>query len=226
MYQPYKIKSLQNIDSKTYTVRRRMGSSPPELTASASILNDAEELTDFVYPWETGKPVASMKFKAMYDDQWLYWLFQVEDEDIKIHVDKNEKEEVVYSDRVELFFTTDEALSSYYCLEIDPLARVFDYRGSHYRKFNTSWNWPEGHLNVYAQRSNIGYSVTGMISIESLKKLDLLKNAMLRCGLYRGKCMEINLEKEAMKWISWIDPKSASPDFHIPSSFGTLRLEG
>lgn len=195
------------------------------IDAHSSLWNDAGELADFVYPWEPGKPVASLKFKAMHDIRWLYWRFEVSDEEIKVYVDKNEKGEVVYGDRVEIFLTADEALSSYYCLEIDPLARVFDYHASYYRKFSSDWKWPAGHLHVHAQRSDNDYYVTGMISLESLETLGLLKDGMLHCGLYYGKCMEIDLENEMMKWISWIDPKTLNPDFHIPSSFGMLVLE-
>ena len=39
---------------------------------------------------------------------------------------------VVCEDRVELLFALDEELAEYFCLEIDPLRRVLDYRDSHY----------------------------------------------------------------------------------------------
>jgi hypothetical protein len=126
---------------------------------------------------------------------------------------------------VEIFFSTDPELSSYYCIEVDSLGRVFDYHAKYYRIFDAKWKWPSGESIVQAQQNDSGYSVTGMISMTSLKKLGLLKNDTLMCGLYRGKCMEVNPSKENMKWISWINPGTPTPDFHLPSSFGTFQLK-
>ncbi|WP_160143450.1 carbohydrate-binding family 9-like protein [Chryseolinea soli] len=185
----------------------------------------ANALEDFVFPWEPGKPPAAITFRALHDDQGLYWQFRVQDRDIKTYVNKNEKSEVLHGDRVEIFLCTDTTLSTYYGLEIDALARVYDYRASYYRKFDSHWQWPSGQLRASARQDEDGYVVTGRISLQSLADLGLLANGMLHCGLYRGRCMEIDLEKEAMQWISWVTPASATPDFHIPSSFGILQLE-
>jgi hypothetical protein len=212
--------------TKVYTVRRAEHLSSVDVKdINNNFWNPANVINDFSYPWETPSLMPLMTFKAVYDHQWLYWKFEVNDSDIKVHVDKNDKTEVVYGDRVEIFFSSDQALKSYYCLEIDPLGRVYDYEASHYRKFNSTWQWPDGQLGINARQLATGYEVTGMISLKSLKELNLLNDGQLQCGLYRGKCVEINIEKEAMKWISWVKPVSPTPDFHIPSSFGQLVFE-
>lgn len=131
----------------------------------------------------------------------------------------------MHGDRVEMFLTADEKLDTYYCLEIDPTGRVFDYAASFYRKFRESWQWPDNQLHVKSHRSEVGYSILYSISLRSLIELKLLKNNELRVGLYRGRCMEIDLENEKMQWASWVKPDSEEPDFHIPSSFGVFRLE-
>lgn len=217
---------MQSTNPKTYIVRRIGHYPPDEATAHDSpSWAQAYTLNDFVFPWEPGKPSAAITFRALHDDQGLYWQFRVQDRDIKTYVNKNEKSEVLFGDRVEIFLSTDTTLSAYYCLEVDARARVYDYHASYYRKFDSQWQWPSGQLRVSARQEKHGYVVTGRISLQSLTDLGLLANGMLRCGLYRGKCMEINLEKEAMRWISWVTPASATPDFHIPSSFGIFQLE-
>ena len=210
---------------KLYKVRKSGAVAGPSIDLNSLSWREEDELTDFIYPWENGIPAPPLKFSAMYDEKWFYWLFDVEDENVKIYVDKNKKEEVVHGDRVEIFFSTDAELSSYYCLEVDPLGRVFDYHARYYRNFDPTWEWPSGELRVHARQSEHGYSVAGMLSIDSLKKLGLLKNDTLMCGLYRGKCIEVDLKKPNMKWISWADPATVTPDFHLPSSFGTFQLK-
>jgi hypothetical protein len=49
---------------------------------------------------------------------------------------KNDKLEVVNSERVEIFFRKDEALTPYYGLELDANGRVLDYEAEYHRKFN------------------------------------------------------------------------------------------
>jgi len=218
--------ALEPTNLKTYLVKRLGHYTPDEATTPDSpSWAQAVPLDDFVFPWEPGQSKAAMIFRALHDGQQLYWQFRVRDKDIKTYVDKNEKLEVIFGDRVEIFMTTDPALSTYYCLEVDSLARVYDYHASHYRKFDSQWQWPSGHLRASARLDKDGYVVTGSLSLQSLTNLGLLTNGTLRCGLYRGKCMEIDLAQEKMQWISWITPASATPDFHIPSSFGIFQLE-
>ncbi|SHG74437.1 Carbohydrate family 9 binding domain-like [Chryseolinea serpens] len=218
--------ALKPTNPKTYTVRRMLHDTLGETTAHDSVSwEQAHALHDFVFPWEPEKPSAAITFRALHDDHGLYWQFRVRDKDIKTYVDKNEKSEVIFGDRVEIFFSPDTTLSTYYCLEIDSLARVYDYRANYYRKFDSAWQWPSGQLQVQARLDENGYVVTGRIGLQSLKDLGLLTHGTLRCGLYRGKCMKIDLQQEAMQWISWVTPASATPDFHIPSSFGIFQLE-
>jgi hypothetical protein len=113
----------------------------------------------------------------------------------------------------------------YYCLELDPNGRVLDYKAEYYRKFNTEWSWPTGQLVVKASRKAEDYKVEVAIRKESLRGLGVLKGSKLEAGLYRGDCLSLNGDQASMSWISWMNPKSETPDFHIPSSFGCLILE-
>ena len=60
--------------------------------------------------------------------------------------------------------------------------------------------------------------------MESLKELNLLNNNELQAGLFRGECLKIRDPESSFSWISWIKPESVRPDFHIPSSFGVIKL--
>ena len=180
-------------------------------------------LTDFSFPWENGY-LPHLSFKALQTPDWLYCLFEVTDTKVIVFVDKHDKKEVMNSDRVELFLRRNEKMTPYYCLELDPLGRILDYKAEHYRRFDMDWSWPNNQLKVKTCQTQSGYSVEVAISKKSLIELGVLQNNRLEAGLFRGKCMEINEGVANLKWISWIKPDSPSPDFHIPSSFGVLML--
>jgi hypothetical protein len=209
---------------KTYSVKKITATIEPTGKGDHPLWKNAHELSDFHYPWEKETPLPT-KFKALHNNSMLYCLFEVVDDNINILQDKNYKSEVASSSRVEIFFKIDDKLLPYYCMEIDPLGRVLDYEGTYHRNFNSEWSWPEGHLTVKTERRKGGYSVEVAITKASLKKLGLLKNKTLQAGLYRADCFKTKSGAPDFKWISWVKPDSKTPDFHIPSSFGILRLE-
>lgn len=189
-----------------------------------SLWKQATTLSDFQYPWENNAPPPTT-FRALHDNEWFYCLFNVTDPHVYLHHDTNDKMDVVSSSRAEIFFKADDSLDPYYCLEIDPLGRVLDYIGTYHRKFDFNWSWPAGHLSIHAERHKEGYNVQAAISKASLSKLHLLNDNTLQAGIFRGDCFPQDDGKLHFKWISWVRPDSETPDFHIPSSFGLLRLE-
>jgi hypothetical protein len=186
--------------------------------------NQAKVLSSFSYPWSDKAPPV-MSFRALWDDALFYFRFEVETTRALTYVHDNNKMEVVDSDRVEIFFKSDDRLDPYYCLEMDPLGRFLDYRASFYRKFEYEWQWPgSNQLMIKSDYINSGYIVEGSITMASLKDLNLLKNNELQAGLFRGECLKIRDPESSFSWISWIKPESVRPDFHIPSSFGVIKL--
>ena len=184
----------------------------------------ANVLTSFSYPWEsTIAPPTS--FAALWDEQWLYCLYQVKDDSVITYINTNEKREAGASDRVEIFLKADDTMSPYYCLELDASGRILDYSAAYYRQMNYNWQWPKGQLMVKTSRTLDGYIVESAIAIQSLKELGLLKNNRLQAGLFRAECKDIKNGKADLRWISWIKPPSVEPDFHVPSAFGILILE-
>lgn len=182
----------------------------------------ASGLSDFSYPWREIE-CPEMTFKAYYDDEKIYFQFKVNCKSPKVFVKNNNKIEVVNSERVEIFFRKNNNMKPYYCLEIDPTGRVLDYKANFYREFDRSWKWPES-LNIKTEKDDKSYTVEGELSFSALNKLELLKDNQIEIGLYRGFCTDISNEKGEIRWISWVDSKSKKPDFHIPSSFGLLKL--
>lgn len=184
---------------------------------------DVKKLDDFSYPWLNEKPPKT-EFRAFFDRNNLYFRFYAWGGKPLVYVNNNDKKEVINSERVEIFFRPNEKMQPYYCLELDPLGRVLDYKANFYRDFDLSWQWPED-LEIETKVMDEGYCLKGKISLSILNKLDLIKNNQVQVGLYRGHCTEIVDGKASIKWISWLNSKTPQPDFHVPSSFGVFVLQ-
>lgn len=208
---------------KTYSIKKISDNIAVSGKGDDPRWREANALTDFHYPWEN-EPTPYTEFRALHSDKWVYFLFNIKDNDVNIRQENNDKREVAASSRAEIFFRIDDKLKPYYGLEIDPLGRVLDYEATYHRNFNTNWSWPARQLLIQSDRRKDGYSVEFAISKKSLQELGLLKNNVLQAGLFRANCSRPANGEEEFKWISWMKPESETPDFHIPSSFGILRL--
>jgi hypothetical protein len=188
------------------------------------VWEEAGILTEFTFPWE-GRPVPHTEFRGLFDDRAFYFAFRIVDDDVVLAEDYRSKEDVVREDRVELFFAQDEELADYYCLEMDPLGRVLDYRASYYREFDFSWTFPG--LEVAGVQTADGYSVEGMIPLESLESLGFPSpdsGRPIKFGVYRAEFSHTDGPGWTESWISWIAPGTEEPDFHVPESFGSLYM--
>lgn len=181
--------------------------------------------TGFTFPWETMEAL-STAFCSVSTEEALFFAFKVSDADLVFAAGPEEDERgVAQGDRVEIFLSKDEALGEYYCLEISPKGRVLDYRASHYRQFDHSWEC-EG-LVIATRVIEGGYQVEGAIPVSTMDSLGLLgsqENNRILTGLYRGEFSHGPDDTIIRRWISWIVPDSETPDFHIPSSFGYLEV--
>lgn len=206
---------------KTYQVRSLSGQA-----FDHDAWGRADTLKDFIQPW-TDTAVQRTLFRALYDEDWLYLRYDVKDREILVSTDRDHKLDVADSDRIEIFFRTDEDLERYYCLELDPLGRVLDYRASFYRDFDYTWRWPQEELSVRAEVHEDGYLVEAKVSLKSLVDLGILKDGNLNAGIFRGDCQRLgtgNGEAPSFNWITWVDPGTDTPDFHVKSAFGKLIL--
>ncbi|MFH4964784.1 sugar-binding protein [Gaetbulibacter sp. M235] len=184
----------------------------------------ANNLSDFHSPWEEIKNTET-KFKALWDGDYLFFCFEVLDN--TIHVDKIDDSfnSINKSDRVELFFRSNASLNPYYCLEIDPTPRIMDFKAYPKKNFDFNWNWPQDDLIVKSSSNSKGFSVEGKISIASLNKLNLIRNNIIEAGIYRAKYFKKENSVFEPIWLTWIDPETETPNFHIASSFGVFKLE-
>lgn len=180
---------------------------------------------EMTFPWrEKAAPATAFSLQA--DDEALYFAFRVVDEDVVIIEGSPDDESLVArGDRVEMFFARDGALKEYYSLEIDPRARVLDYQASFYRRFDRGWDFPG--LEVAARQRPDGYDVEGRLPFGDLESMGLAlsPDEPLLAGVFRGEFSHGGSGDIDESWISWVRPDAEEPDFHIPSSFGCLRLQ-
>lgn len=187
------------------------------------IWEKAEILTNFTSLWDDFQP-EKMELRALWDTEKIYFAYKVYD--INIHIDRRDDsvDSIGQSDRIEIFFRTDADLNPYYCLEIDPTPRIMDFIAYPNKKFDFDWNWPTNDLTVKSMITEEGFVVEIAISIQSLKNLKLIKNNTIEAGFFRAKYKKQKNNQFEPTWISWVNPNTEIPDFHIASSFGTLTL--
>lgn len=197
----------------------------------------------FSFPWKEAR-APKTEFRALCDGTDLYFTFRVTDADVVVLEKLRDEEDAVFEDRVEVYLSRDDELKDYYCFEVDSRGRAFDYRGAYYRRLDTKWNFPG--LETRGRPTADGYEVEGRIPLKSLAALGfppIRPGVKIRCGLYRaefshdrsGRVVE---QKESLhnlgrkvegpppieEWISWVDPKTQEPDFHVPASLGWLEF--
>ncbi|MBK8501393.1 MAG: carbohydrate-binding family 9-like protein [Saprospiraceae bacterium] len=213
-----------NDNLKRYEIKRAKQEVNITGKGSDPIWDQAAILTDFQLPWNDEIPQPT-SFRALWTDSSLYLLYQVIDLDVVAPGPPKDKRGVLPSDRVEIFFKAHGEMNPYYCLELDPRARVLDYEATYYRNTNFEWMWPAGQLEVLATSTPDGYIVEARISLQSLIDLGILNDdRSIDAGLFRGDFFSINKNTTDVKWISWVHPDSEKPDFHIPSAFGKLKF--
>lgn len=185
--------------------------------------NKAEVLTQFLSPWDTAEP-SKIEFRALWDGVNFFFCFTVFDSKIHIDTKDDSVDSINNSDRVELFFRPDDSLNPYYCLEMDTDARIMDFIAYPNKKFDFNWNWPKNGIEVKSSKNDVSFTVEGAISIDSLNQFHLIKENKIETGVFRAKYnSEDNINFEPI-WITWVNPKTETPNFHIASSFGIFHL--
>ncbi len=180
-------------------------------------------LTDFAFPWEA-TPAAPTAFRALWSNERLHFRFDCSDETLLLGAGATAKDRVLGSDRVEIFFTPDLGLNPYFCVEMAPNGDVYAYRARTYRKFDDAFSF-QG-LELATQLSGTKYWVEGSLPLATLRELGVLKAGAREffAGLYRAEFSRLPDGSVHFGWMSWVDPQTPQPDFHLPSSFGVLEL--
>ncbi|MGS2722296.1 carbohydrate-binding family 9-like protein [Porticoccus sp. GXU_MW_L64] len=188
--------------------------------------------SEFHYPWRE-ESVPNTRFQALWDDQYLYFVFVAHDADIVALDQLTQELDIGNEDRVELFFApgvleqpvkseNGTELPRYYGIEIDPKGRVLDFSAQYHRKFDFDWTMPG--LDVVASDSESRYQVEARIPLQTLRTLGLLSaENTLMAGVFRGEFSHTDAGLVS-RWISWVNPQVPQPDFHVSSAFGLFRL--
>lgn len=180
-------------------------------------------LTDFCSPWKKNS-FSKTEFRVLWDSENLYFNFRVFDTDICIDQKDDSNHSIGNSDRVELFFRTNETLNPYYCLEMDTTGRIMDFEARPNKNFDFNWKWPKDDIKLKTSNDKTSFTVEGKISIESLENLNLIRDNTIETGVYRAKFFKTEDNKYEPIWISWVNPKTEIPNFHTASSFGKFIL--
>lgn len=182
-------------------------------------------LKDFISPWHI-EDIEDIEFRALHDGENLYVSYRVNDSSLHMDTKGNSKKNVDNSDRVELFLRSDKHLDPYYCLEIDPLARVQDFIARPNREFDFAWDWPQKDITIKSYITATCFTVEVAISFSSLMKFELIqKDGIIEAGIYRAKYHQQSNGQFEPHWITWVDPQTETPNFHTASSFGKLKLD-
>jgi hypothetical protein len=186
--------------------------------------------SDFHYPWRPQLPELT-RFQAFTDGTRLHFRFMVEDTSLISPGSVEDEKAVDASDRVEIFFApgacqgpmTKSAIASYYVLEVAPNSLTHDYQAAYYRKFNSEWD-AEG-LETNTAITTQGYDVSGSLPLVPI----VVENTPVKIGqkiwasVFRADFRMNDSTLEA-HWISWIDPATNDPDFHMETAFGCWKV--
>ena len=211
--------------------------------ADESVWTEAAVEKRFSFPWEQSS-APETEFRALCDDRNFYFSFRVHDADIVVLERLRDESDEVLEDRVEIFLCLDEQMKDYFCFEVDSRGRVFDYRGSYYRRFDAKWKF-EG-FETKAMPLQNGYEIEGRVLLKDIVALgfpELRPGVKIRCGLYRAEFShdrsgKLVVQRESIhnlgrqvdgplpieKWMSWVDPRIKEPDFHVPATLGWLEI--
>ena len=210
-------------------------------TPSEAVWQAAATLTSFAYPWESETAPATT-FKAFHDADNFYFSFWVTDSQVLVvEPFGDERATVDIEDRVELFFSPAPidkpdtyfkgdaiyALPVYYAIEVDALGRVHDYSMVFYRAQMDS-TWALSGLETAGKTTSTGYTVEGRIPLASLRALGLIQaDNTIRAGAFRAEFSGSVADSAniVQRWISWVDPATTAPDFHVETAFGLIKLE-
>ena len=203
---------------KHYRVHRISKSTPTPDWSQADVL------TDFCFPWEE-RQVPVTEFRALWDEERLYFRFDCVDEDLVLGDGDTLKDRVLGSDRVEIFLTPDLSLTPYYCFEMSPRGEVLAYQARFHRQID--WNWTCPNFQISACIEAPHYRVAGSLPLANLRALNVLKpdSREFYAGVYRGEFRHRPDGSVQHGWMPWVNPQTEEPDFHVPESIGVFVLQ-
>ncbi len=193
------------------------------------VWSDVSDIRELEFPWDE-KEAPETVFRAFVADDIFYFAFEVKDEEILLEETWVDEKTLDNEDRVELFFAASDVdqpvnyeILPYYAIEIDAAGRVHDYLTYYYRNMDNTWNM-DGLVTAASIGDNM-YIVEGSIPVSSLDELGLIVDGVIRVGVFRAEFSYSDTNEIIQEWISWVDPMTVVPDFHVDSAFGEFILK-
>lgn len=177
-------------------------------------------ITAFTNPWNK-EVCPETSLSMVKDSSHLYFYFEVKDDEILLDSTLSSERQIAKEDRVELFFSRDKGMKEYYCFEIDAKGRTLSYAANYYRQLNFAWEVPVGYT-VVSRIISGGYAVEGSIPLAFIRGLS--SDGELYFGAYRAEFSRVK-GITVENWLTYIDPQTATPDFHVPASLGKLNCK-
>lgn len=146
--------------------------------------------------------------------------FDVTDTDL-VYLDTLATErDLEVGDRVEVFFSKDPDMNDYVGFEVDPMGHVLSYRTAYYRKFDYSWEPPQG-FSAKASLTEDGYVADVIVPMDFMS--GFIKDGKVFMGLYRG---DFRKDGDTIieEWYTWKDSGTSEPDFHVPATLYEVSL--
>jgi chondroitin AC lyase len=201
--------------------------SPSTISVDGKLENrwlQTDSITTFISPWKntTAGPTT---FRAAHDSSYFYFIFTVSDSKVIAPTDAEEAS-VTKGDRIELFFSADSSLATYYCFEIAPNGLIYDYRATLHRNFFPEWQ--SSGVNIKSNIHSSGYTIEGAIPklfFETFINERGFEADSIYAGVFRAERNFSSASEEDFTWLSWIKPNATQPDFHIPSAMGIFKFE-
>ena len=113
-------------------------------------------------------------------------------------------------DRVEIFFSCDSLMTSYWCAEIDPKGRPMDYAAHFGQPFDYEWNFRT--LQADACLTARGYQVQGSVALSELRELGI-DTKDFYMGVFRADFHPDG----SVNWYSLVSTDDKSAYFHKPN---------
>ncbi len=176
--------------------------------------------------WDTDyagvKTSIGTRARFLWTKNGLYGLWELMNAGINADATRpvaEERTKLYEEDCVEMFLAPKSSQSSHYFeVELGPLGHFFDIdvdRAAH--KEDTAWS---SGVTVKTTHDETARTAT-IEAVFAAKELTaaLVPGARLRLGLYR-------IEGKAPRtYLAWSPPRTKSPNFHVPSAFGTLIVD-
>ena len=191
------------------------------------VLNDGcyartTPIENFVIASEPGRRPAPTRAWLLWNERQLVFAFDCDDSDIVASPPTANERDVDPQDRVELFLWSGREADAYYCIEVSASGAAHDYSARFYRRFDDTWS-PRGWQSAVKLRPG-GYRVEAAISREALAAagLSLSSGEHWRVGLFRADFS--HARPDTPDWITWIEPGTPKPDFHVAGAFREVVL--